>query len=771
MKFFWTVSALALASASAAVAQAQSTDNGATAQGAAPQGDAITPQTSGSDTEIVVTGERVERSLQETVSSVAVTTSRRIDEENLQTLQDVFNRTANVSETYGSTGFTIRGIANQGVSSAGDAPLSTIYVDGAALPDQIVGSAPTDLWDIAQVEIFRGPQSTLQGLNALAGAIIIRTQDPTMDWDARFRATVAEYDTTSFAAAFGGPIVANELAFRVAAEKRDSDGFTFNETRDAPEDGYDSLMLRGRLLWTPSALPGFTARLGYTWFDREAGYDFTYTDINRPDFFDDRIATSNSPNTSDVRADIGTLELTYEISDALSLSSVTSYSDVSQARSYDGDLSAENLSFGGSETRFETISEELRLNIDTSWLSGVLGAYYYHRDQDNRATSLTLVPTPVPTASALLQQAGIDAATADFVANLYAQALPDIPVQYEGIFPSEVESFALFGDARVRVTDRLTALLGFRYDRETNAIEATQTTAFAGTFPDPAAYGPLAPLIAGLNAGLQSLVDQAAGSAPLSERTFEAFLPKIGLEMAWTPDLATSFVVQRGYRSGGSSSNTARSQVFPYDPEYTWNYELSLRSRWLDGRLTLNANAFYIDWTDQQASVNFGLNLYDYNTVNAGRSHLYGFEIEAAHRVNRFVQWYASIGHVKTKFDEFITDIGTVTDLSGLEFIYAPRLTLAAGVNVQVADRLTFNLNGSYRSWVYTDVGRPQAQYRVGARTLVNGRVAYDFRNFTIAVFANNLFGEDFYQYINPLDPVAVLGQPRVIGVTLEGRF
>lgn len=723
------------------------------------------------EAEIVVTGERVERSLQETVSSVAVTTSRRIDQENLQTLQDVFNRTANVSETYGSTGFTIRGIANQGVSSAGDAPLSTIYVDGAALPDQIVGSAPTDLWDIAQVEVFRGPQSTLQGLNALAGAIIIRTQDPTMDWDARFRATVAEYDTTSFAAALGGPIVANELAFRIAAEKRDSDGFTFNETRNAPEDGYDSLMLRGRLLWTPSALPGFTARLGYTYFDREAGYDFTYTDINRPDFFDYRIATSNSPNASDVRADIGTLELTYEINDALSLSSVTSYSDVSQSRSYDGDLSAANLSFGGSETTFETISEELRLNIDTSWLSGVLGAYYYHRDQDNRATSLTLVPTPVSTAATLLQQAGIDAATANFVANLYAQALPDIPVQYEGIFPSEVESFALFGDARVRVTDRLTALLGFRYDRETNAIEATQTTAFAGTFPDPAAYGPLAPLIAGLNAGVQSLVDQAAGSAPLSERTFKAFLPKIGVEMAWTPDLATSFVVQRGYRSGGSSSNTARSQVFPYDPEYTWNYELSLRSRWLNGRLTLNANAFYIDWTDQQASVNFGLNLYDYNTVNAGRSHLYGFEIEAAHRVNRFVQWYASIGHVKTKFDEFITDIGTVTDLSGLEFIYAPRLTLAAGVNVQVAEGLTFNLNGSHRSWVYTDVGRPQTQYRVGARTLVNGRVAYDFRNFTIAVFANNLFGEDFYQYINPLDPVAVLGQPRVIGITLEGRF
>src|SRR3546814_4201662 len=77
--------------------------------------------------------------------------------------------------------------------------------------------------------------------------------------------------------------------------------------------------------------------------------------------------------------------------------------------------------------------------------------------------------------------------------------------------------------------------------------------------------------------------------------------------MAWTPNLKTGFTVQRGYRSGGSSGNIARSATFSYDPEFTWNYELSLRSAWLDGRLTLNANAFYVDWKDQQVSANFGM--------------------------------------------------------------------------------------------------------------------------------------------------------------------
>lgn len=126
---------------------------------------------------IVVTGEKVSRTLQETTASVGVTTKARIENEAIQTLEDVLQRTANVSLTYGSSGFTIRGIANQGVSGAGDAATATVFVDGAPIPQEILANGPTDMWDAAQVEIFRGPQSTLQGLNALAGAIHIRTQD------------------------------------------------------------------------------------------------------------------------------------------------------------------------------------------------------------------------------------------------------------------------------------------------------------------------------------------------------------------------------------------------------------------------------------------------------------------------------------------------------------------------------------------------------------------------------------------------------------------
>ncbi|MFZ5737128.1 MAG: TonB-dependent receptor [Pseudomonadota bacterium] len=728
------------------------------------------------ETEIIVTGEKAKRSVQDTTSSVSVTTEQRLEDENVQSVQEVYQRTANMSETYGASGFSIRGVANTGIPRAGDAPLATVYVDGAALPPEILAAGPTDTWDVAQVEIFRGPQSTLQGLNALAGAVIIRTRDPGMEWEVRGRATIAEYNTTQFAIAGGGPIVPGELAFRVAAEKRDSDGFIHNITRDDPEAPTDSLSLRGKLLWTPSALPGFEARAGYTHFKSDAGYMFSYTETGRPDFFDDRVNSSNYPNAEHVRADLANLELGYEAGGGFSLSSVSNYSEVTNLRTYDGDDGPADISYGINPLSYRTFSQELRVNYEGGPLSGLLGLFYYNRDQKSQTESRTLVPTPGDTITALLMGGGLDQPTAQYVSNLYVAALPNIPVQYSADFPMKVETYAVFGDGRLKLTDRLSLLGGFRYDRETNRVQVTQQALFAGTYPDPNAFGapgsPLWLVVTGINMGVQGLVDQASGATPPGKRTFEAFLPKGGIEMQWTPDISTAFVVQRGYRSGGTTANTARSQAFAYDPEYTWNYELSLRSQWLDGALTLNANAFYVDWTDQQTTANFGLNLYDYHTVNAGKSHTYGFEIEASHRVSRHFDWYASLGHVRTRFDEFTVSVGTVTDLSGLEFAYAPRWTLSGGANFRFGGGFEANLNASHRGDIYTDVARPQSDWRADARTLVNARLGYRANKWSLSVSANNLFDEEYFQYDNSATRgIAVLGAPRVVGATLDLRF
>jgi len=720
--------------------------------------------------EIIVIGEKAARSLQKTTASVSVTIGTKLAEENILTIQDVYNRTANVSETYGASGFSIRGIDQRGVSGGGDAATATVFVDGAPVAQDLLSNGPTDMWDVAQVEIFRGPQSTIQGLNALAGAVHIRTQDPTFDWSLKGRAILSSFATTQFAVAGGGPLVPGELAFRISAEKRDSDGYIRNITRHEPESGVDSISVRGKLLWTPSAMDGFEARLGYHHFETKGGYLFTYVDTTVPDYFDNRTNPSDYPNSSDVDNDQVTLDLRYDLGGGLSLNSLGTWTNTDFIRKYDGDSSAASIAYSDIAGGTETFTQELRLNYESDRLSGLAGLFYYNRDQYRRAHQVTLVPTPGPTIANLLTPA-LGAQTAAQVAALYTAALPNIPVDYRSDFPTKVETMAVFADARYRLTDRLSLLGGFRYDRERNKVGGAAVATFAGTLPDPAAYGPLAPAFAGVNAAVLGLVDDASGSAPAGTRTFNAFLPKAGLEMAWTPNLATAFVAQRGYRSGGSGFNTARSQLFPYNPEFTWNYELSLRSAWLGGRLTVNANAFYIDWRDQQTTANFGNGIYDTHTVNAGKSHLYGFELELAHRVSPAFDWYASLGHTRTKFDSFVTDIGSITDLSGLEFPYAPRWTLAGGANLRFGGGFNANVNASYRSAVYTDVAIPQADNRVGARTLVNARIGYETRHWSLSLFANNLFDEKYDQYLNAFTKFAIIGAPRSVGVILEAGF
>lgn len=727
------------------------------------------PADAGSD-EIVVTGEKTTRSLQETTTSVAVITPRRLTEENVLTIQEIYQRTANLSETYGASGFSIRGIDQRGVSGGGDAATATVFVDGAPVAQDILSNGPTDMWDVAQVEIFRGPQSTIQGLNALAGAVHIRTQDPGFDWSAKGRALISSFDSTEFAIAGGGPLVADQLAFRVTAEKRDSDGYIYNVTRKAPENPLDSLMLRGKLLWTPVALPGFEARLNYQRFRTKGGYLFVYTDASLPDYFDNRTNPSDYPNSSEVDNDQVTLDLRYDIGGGFSLTALGTWGDTRFVRKYDGDASAQSRAYSDITGNSEIFTQELRLNYEGDRLSGLAGLFYYDRKDGRRSHQVTLVPTPGATIANLLTGA-LGAQTAAQVARLYTAALPNIPVDYTSDFPTRVKTMALFADGRYRVTDRLSLLGGFRYDRERNRIAGDAIATFVGTLPDPAAYGALAPAFTAINAAVLGLVDDANGSTPAGTRTFEAFLPKAGVEMAWTPDLATAFVAQRGYRSGGSSFNTARSQLFAYDPEHTWNYELSLRSKWLDGTLTANANAFYIDWTDQQTTANFGNGTYDTHTVNAGKSHLYGFELELAHRLSPAFDWYASVGHTRTRFDRFLTNVGSITDLSGLQFPYAPRWTLAAGANLRFGGGFNANVNASYRSAVFYDVARPQEDERVGGRTLVNARLGYEAEHWSLSLFANNLFDEHYDQYRNSFTGQVIIGAPRTVGIVLESGF
>lgn len=725
--------------------------------------------------ELIVTGEKADRSVQDTVSSVAVITAARIERENIQDFFDVVNRTANVSETYGPTGFTIRGISNLNVSGGGSSGLATVYLDGAPLPDRALHAAPLQMFDVRQVEILRGPQSTLQGRNALAGAVVIRTQDPTWTWSGRGQVMFTNEDERQLAFAGGGPIVADQLAFRIVVDDRKADGFVRNITRNEQEDPNDSTTIRTKLLFTPSAAPGLTVRAGWTHDQRKGGYLYSYSKTNVANPWKNRVAVGDYSNQAKNKADFLNLTADYELSDNFDLFSGTSWSKSRNVASYDQDSTPLPISYGDTNDRDQVFTQEVRLSYTSERLTGLVGAYYSKRQVAYDTQTLTNVTTPVATLIGVLRGApfNLDAATANFAANTYAAALPVIPVSYSGVAPQEITTVALFADGRYQITPQLSLLAGFRYDREKNVLETTQTAVFAGTYPNPAAFGPLAPVVGGLNQVVGMFVAQAGASAPPGTRKFEAFLPKVGLKYDITDDASLSFMVQRGYRSGGATINIARSLVVAYDPEYTWNYEAALRTAWLDGALTVNANAYYVDWKDQQVYVNLGLNDYDSQTENAGKSHLYGFEVETAYRPSSKWGVYASLGHSRTKFDDFAVNIpgSRPMDLSGSEFAFAPRWTMAVGGDYRWDNGFVASANASFRDKAYSGTGTDQADYRIDARTLVNAKFGYETKHWAISAFANNLLDEAYVQYNQVTLNRAMFGDPRVLGAILEVKW
>ena len=142
---------------------------------------------------VTVTGELQSKTLQETQTSTWVSSGSELEQSGSEDLFDVVDRIPNINAVFGDKGYAIRGVTQYGVgggSDDGTNGLINISIDGAALPTIISGIyGPESSWDIEQVEVLRGAQSTQQGRNALAGAIHIRTADPVFDEETRLRAS------------------------------------------------------------------------------------------------------------------------------------------------------------------------------------------------------------------------------------------------------------------------------------------------------------------------------------------------------------------------------------------------------------------------------------------------------------------------------------------------------------------------------------------------------------------------------------------------------
>ncbi len=725
-------------------------------------------QTGNDETEvIIITGTKRGLTVQEAEVSVEVFDSARLDRESLFDLDDVLLRTPNVSTNGSTAAFSIRGISRTG-AGGGQGVTSNVYLDGAPITQFALTYGFDSVWDLGQIEILRGPQSTVQGRNALAGSVVLRTNDPTYDWEGAARARYAEFGTLQTAGVVSGPIIDNQLAFRLAVDHQTTDGFARNGFTGVDYNARNNVLVRGKLLIEPSTLDKLRSVFIVDYNNGESGPQstriFSNVSIGEPGYgaFDYTDFRSFIPQEiTDVETIRVVSDSTYDLTSNLTLHSILTYEDNKYLRQLgdpdnpgqlDTSVNEDVLNDGDAQTT----TAELRLTYDFDRWSGSIGAYYF-----NEVYELDTI----------------------FFSSLEREVFfPIDPVDsllVGGNFTrEETDNYALYIQTRFEPSDQWTFDFGLRYDFEEYATTGTVSgelgvlpTSCVGTISDSVRD------FLGLDTNMPTCIDIVRAATPteavppIQANEFDAFLPRGTVTYHFNNDVSIFLSAQRGYRAGGAYLPDRITPVFAtYEPEFLTTYEAGFRSVWFDDRLTVNGNIFFGEYTDQQVFIR-GLSGdseffddADPNTINpnqiidiienAGESEIMGAELTLDYTASDAVEIYASLGLLDTEFKDFeYANEGEFNNLDGNEFSLSPNISLSLGVSYEHVSGFFANgslsYSGSQESQIFnlneddfSSFG-PSFTERVGDRTTVNGRIGYGNDLYSMYLYGTNIFDED----------------------------
>lgn len=248
--------------------------------------------------EITVTGEKFERSQSSTGSSTSVVTATQLKQEaNLLSATQLLKRDVNILDTgLGNDLPTVRGVDGSGPAVgavaffAGSRPRLNMQIDGRTSSYNELAFGIKSLWDMKQVEIYRGAQSYAQGRNAIAGAVVMTSNDPTQEWEGAAKLNMGNHRLAQTSAMISGPLIKDELAFRLSVDHQQRE-----TSVDLPHYNpvgnprwFKATNTRAKLLWTPSALPDLYSRLTFNHLNARAPQSETELQPNSPRYTPER---------------------------------------------------------------------------------------------------------------------------------------------------------------------------------------------------------------------------------------------------------------------------------------------------------------------------------------------------------------------------------------------------------------------------------------------------------------------------------------------------
>ena len=443
--------------------------------------------------EIVVTARRREESVLEIPESITAFTALDIENKRIDSLRAMVDLTPNVivRETFRSneTFITMRGIS----TAQGGLPAASFIVDGVQLGgNEFINQ---DLFDIERIEVLRGPQGSLFGQGAIAGAINIVTKAPTNEIEGFLRASYGNEASARLAGTISGPIAEDRWFFRLSGYSRDSEGLIEN-VRGEKIDASDHSGIRARLQYVGDDLElnirGSTSSgsAGAAMQDRpilgDDGNPVAPDDVTNPGPGSNIVGRENTEFTD------FSIRIDYDLPGA-TLTSISALADGQQDVYGDGDFLSADVVFQDLKFTSDVFNQELRLTSDDDqrfrWLAGV---FYQERDE----------------------VADVFVAYSD-----RSPVNPGITILNQGNMTTS-DSTAVFGQLDFDLSDRTEFSLGLRYDDD------EQTT-----------------------------VDRNNPGPTAADATFSKFQPKVQLSHQLTDEALVFATYSEGFRSGGFTQN------------------------------------------------------------------------------------------------------------------------------------------------------------------------------------------------------------------------
>lgn len=311
-------------------------------------------------------------------------------------------------------------------------------------------------------------------------------------------------------------------------------------------------------------------------------------------------------------------------------------------------------------------------------------------------------------------------------------------------FDDEVDTYAIYGETIIPFANAWELTIGARYEQEQHKRSGGDATGSVATID--------------------------------SDRTSDAFLPRIGVNWEATYNQNYGVLVSKGYNAGGGGIAFNSPNPFPvvhyeYDSETVWNYELYGRQTLMGGRLGLTQNLFYARYSDMQLPFDLTpLDTRDESFVvrNADQVVTYGAELGATFALLENIDLFGNVGLLKTEVEK-----NPGSGIEGNSLFGAPNLTAAAGISWQ-QDGWNASLAARYSDSYFTDINnRPRG--KTDAYIVTDAEVGYTFGTFRVFGEIENIFDADtavgFYPGATTEADTAVLLQPRTFRVGVSARF